>query len=182
MDKYFDAKKRLASEMAALGMVPVSEEEIKKSMMKNRDDIGEYISKEEYDFECEEENKIMASKLDFMNRIQLVSRRRRPDLEQLEYPDCYTEYVGTKPTGRIIRGLNEVVYDANLIKDENKEKEEKNIVIKKYFKLFVKTLYGEHLIDVYSEEDKNDINIEDYKTELGNKYKDIFVDSYFEEI
>ena len=123
----------------------------------------------------------MASKLDFMNRVQLVTRRRRPDLEQLEYPDCYTEFVGMNPTGRIIRGLNEVVFDANITKDTSNTKEEKVIVIKKYFKLFVKTIYGENLVDVYSEEDKNGINIEDYKTELRNKYKEVFVDSYFGE-
>lgn len=104
---------------------------------------------------------------------QLVIRRRREDLPQLEYPDCYDEYIGREPTGKIMKNFQEVVA---IKTSDNKIIENKQDIIgieKNYIKVI--HYYGESLVGDYNNEEIQSINLDEYKKQLDSHFWDGFV-------
>lgn len=104
---------------------------------------------------------------------QLVTRRRRLGDEQLEYPDCYDEYMGRESTGRIVDIAGNVIVDNNIKKE--KEEEVKKDVYDNYYIITVIHEYGENIIGKYPEDEFLQLNIPEYKNSLNAKYWDNFV-------
>lgn len=127
------------------------------------------------------------------NQRQFVVRKRREDLEQLQYPDYYDEYIGMKPTGNIVNSKGvKVGFDerftnvkSNIIKetwDVPSIEEVESITptpvvdVKSSIKfLIVEHYYGSTIIDY--ELNEEDIDLEEYKKEIEIKYWSGFVTS-----
>lgn len=109
--------------------------------------------------------------------LQYVTRRRRDDIEQLEYPDCYDEFDGPIPTGRIVSctyPLKYLVVD-NIVEEktpsiENLSTNEQIPV--QQSKIVVTHHYGTTIM-----EKEYDFSISDYKAMLDSKFWPGFVET-----
>lgn len=110
---------------------------------------------------------------------QLVTRRRNPSLEQLDYPDCFDEYIGRTKTGRIIRGYHEVVYEEK--NQSNKIEKEEKTLEKIVYKIVVETIYDTQFVDCIF--NIKDYDLSSYKDELIKKFtSDIIKDVRVEKV
>lgn len=102
---------------------------------------------------------------------QYVTRRRRHDLEQLEYPDCYDEYIGREPTGKIAKTLSPLVY----VDIQSTHKESDPIVVEKHKEIIVEKRKRTHIEVIHScgtsiVECDYEYNKEDYINYLNTMY------------
>lgn len=123
---------------------------------------------------------------------QFVVRKRRSDLEQLSHSEYYSEFIGMKSTGRIVDSKGnfiamekeyrnipekEVIPAEPISSTESKETFEeiesiKTIEMKSSRVLIVEHQCGSSLVDC---ENDSEINFEEYKKEIENKYWEGFV-------
>lgn len=126
---------------------------------------------------------------------QFVVRKRRLDLEQLPYSDFYNEYIGMKPTGNIVDSKGNIIAvedrsdntkkqesipnlleDIPLVdlEDTSKVNECTEILEQKPSRiLVVEHQYGYSLVDF--DIDISEIDFEEYKKDIENKYWEGFV-------
>lgn len=108
--------------------------------------------------------------------LQYTVRRRRADLEQLEYPDCYDEFDGRVPTGRIVKNISPLEYlDLGSKESEPEVKiiQEKIVDIKKLVQVI-------HEFGIFETEYPGEFSLTEYKSQIEKKYwigfvKDIII-------
>lgn len=109
--------------------------------------------------------------------LQYVTRRRRGDIEQLEYPDCYDEFDGSIPTGRIVSctyPLKYLVVD-NIVEEKTSSIEDVSTneqIPVQQSKIVITHHYGTTIM-----EKEYDFSISDYKDMLDKKFWPGFVKS-----
>lgn len=126
---------------------------------------------------------------------QFVVRKRRSDLEQLSYSDFYDEYIGMKPTGNIVDSKGNIIAVED--RSDNTKKQESipnppedippvdledtpkvnectEILEQKPSRiLVVEHQYGYSLVDF--DIDISEIDFEEYKKDIENRYWEGFV-------
>lgn len=109
---------------------------------------------------------------------QLVTRRRRIDIPQLEYPDCYDEYIGREPTGRILTSDGKEIHLTKNIPTENISNDnEVETVVSTVYQITVTHHYGQTTFEPYEKDEFEKLDLEEYIIMLNNKYWKNFVSS-----
>lgn len=105
--------------------------------------------------------------------LQYVTRKRRSDLPQLDHQDCYDEFDGSIPTGKIAKSLYPLKYLELTEKPKKISSVDENIISVENNKptlIIVEHSYGVNIFEYV-----DDFSISDYKIEVEKKYWNGFI-------